>query len=70
MAFNKWVDGDEDNGWILDASFGSLNFYVERYGYSEDGVAFNELIKLNSHVCTAEELGLIEGSSKAKFFKT
>ncbi len=51
---------------ILDPTYGSLRFYHYRWGQQNDGLP-NGRLRIPSHTCTREELGLDEDRTNAMF---
>ena len=65
VAFTSY---DSETEWILDPSYGQLVFNSYSWGPNPDGSYFTERKKLESHVCTREELGL-EDPTKSRFLE-
>ena len=61
VAFTDWSDDTEP---ILDPSIGELYFTALEWGLDDQGAFFVNRTKLDTHFCTAEELGLVEGNSR------
>ena len=63
-AFTRY---DDEKEWILDPSYGELLFNSYTWGPENDGSYFTERKKLESHICTREELGLGDDKSNSLF---
>ena len=48
----------------MDPSFGELYFSSVEWGLDDKGSFFISRTKLETHICSAEELGLVNGNSK------
>ena len=55
---------DSETEWTLDPSYGSLVINSYEWGKTDDGSYFTDRKKLEEHVCTESELGLIDGDEK------
>jgi len=59
---------DSESEWILDPTYGSLEFNHFSWGQDEiDGSPFTRREKKLEHMCSQEELGLSEDRSQSKF---
>ena len=67
VAFTAYDDKEE---WILDPTYGTLRFVEYSWEESEDQKLILNRIPLETEICTAEQLGLTEDSSKAEFLPT
>ena len=57
---------DSEREWILEPEYGELVFNSFTWGPNPDGSYFTERKKLDSHICTRDELGL-DGNENANF---
>lgn len=66
-AFTSY-DGSEEPE-LLDASFGQIVFNLKKWGPLQTGGYGSEKIRILSHTCTDEELGLLDAQDldKSKF---
>ena len=58
---------DGDTEWILDPTYGELDFNHFTWGPNLDGSFFTKRERKQSHICSREELGLTDDEEKAKF---
>ena len=54
---------NNNHDWELDPSYGEIIFTKYTWGIGQDGLFFEDRTKLKSHVCTPEQLGMIDGHS-------
>ena len=69
MGFNvavAFTDWDNTKEYVIDKSIGEVVFEEFAWGEDEDGNYWSHRLRIPSHVCTKEELGL-EGDS-SNFF--
>ena len=60
---------DNEREWIIDPSYSELIFQAYSWGHDTEHHGFKvERKRLNSHVCSPEELGLTDDRQKAKFY--
>ena len=54
----------------MDPSYGEIVFYSYTWGINNEGNFFSERVRLESHVCTPEQLGMVDGDAgdKATFY--
>ena len=68
VAFSAY---DDEREWILDPTYGELIFNNFSWGSLPDGNSFINRKRLNSHVCSREQLAISESKeddSHAQFF--
>ena len=58
---------DNNREWVLAPEYGELVFNSLSWGSKPDGTYYLERKRLRTHICTEEELGLLEDKSKATF---
>ena len=66
VAFTAY---DNDEAYLLDPSYGEIIFNQYTWGEGADGNVWLEYNKIESAVCTDEQLGLAEGRTGAEFLK-
>ena len=49
-----------------DPSIGTIEILVEEWGTDEDGIDFYRNTPLKTHICTKEELGVVDEDSSAQ----
>lgn len=59
---------DDNPEPILDPTYGELVIRYEKWGTKPNGIVYDEVEVLETHVCTDEELGLIDGEKQLRFF--
>ena len=57
VAFTAY---DNDSNWILNRKYGELYFSAYSWGQYKNGTYFNKNERIQSSVCTREQLGLVE----------